>query len=97
MTLPISARRVFRLSLTLALSLAAAYGLAIPLPYVAPIFALLLTASTGAAHGTKGTARAHSRRPGDARYQSAGHPDAAELRGHLPCSSSPLASISAPT
>jgi hypothetical protein len=54
MTLPISARRVFRLSLTLALSLAAAYGLAIPLPYVAPIFALLLTAAPAPPMGPKG-------------------------------------------
>lgn len=42
MNLPIAARRVFRLSLTIALSLAAAYALAIPLPYIAPIFALML-------------------------------------------------------
>jgi len=43
--MPLAARRVFRLSLTLALSLAGAYALQFPLPFLAPIFALLLTAS----------------------------------------------------
>ena len=41
----VQARRVFRLSLTMALSLAGAYALKLPLPYLAPIFALLLTAT----------------------------------------------------
>ena len=41
----VEARRVFRLSLTMALALACAYGLALPLPFLAPLFALLLTAA----------------------------------------------------
>jgi hypothetical protein len=39
----IQARRIFRLSGTMALTLAVAYGLAFPLPFIAPIFALMLT------------------------------------------------------
>jgi hypothetical protein len=39
----IQARRIFRLSGTVALSLGCAYAFAIPLPFIAPIFALLLT------------------------------------------------------
>ena len=42
--MPLAARRVFRLSLTVALSLAIAYAMQFPLPFLAPIFALLLTA-----------------------------------------------------
>jgi hypothetical protein len=53
-TLPIPARRVFRLGLTIALSLAAAYASAAPLPYVAPIFALLLTAAPKPPMGPRG-------------------------------------------
>lgn len=45
--MPIAARRIFRLSLTVALALALAYALAFPLAYIAPIFAMMLT-STGA-------------------------------------------------
>ncbi|MBV1915908.1 MAG: DUF2955 domain-containing protein [Pseudomonadales bacterium] len=41
----IQARRIFRLSSVLALSLAAAYGLGLPLPFLAPLFALILTAA----------------------------------------------------
>jgi hypothetical protein len=40
--MPIQARRVFRLSLTAALSLVAAYAMQLHLPFLAPIFALLL-------------------------------------------------------
>jgi hypothetical protein len=40
--MPIYARRVFRLSITTALSLAVAYGTGLPLPFLAPIFALML-------------------------------------------------------
>ncbi|MEM8844018.1 MAG: DUF2955 domain-containing protein [Pseudomonadota bacterium] len=40
----IVARRVFRLSFTTALTLAIAYGIAIPFPFIAPMFAFLLTA-----------------------------------------------------
>ena len=41
--LSVGARRVFRLALTIALTLAGAYGLALDLPYIAPIFALMFT------------------------------------------------------
>lgn len=51
--MPLAARRVFRLSLAIGLTLAAAYGFAIPLPFVAPIFALVLTAKPGPALGLK--------------------------------------------
>lgn len=53
MIMPITSRRVFRLSLTVALALAGAYGLAVPLPYLAPIFALMLTASPAPPMGLK--------------------------------------------
>lgn len=39
----LQARRAFRLSLTIALSLVIAYALMFPLPFLAPIFALMLT------------------------------------------------------
>lgn len=43
--MPIGARRTFRLSSVVALSLAFAYGLGMPLPFLAPVFAVLLTAT----------------------------------------------------
>ena len=46
-------RRVFRLALTVALSLALAYALRLPLPYLAPVFALLLSATPGPPMGAK--------------------------------------------
>lgn len=49
----IQAKRVFRLSSVMALSLAIAYGLAIPLPFIAPLFALLLTVTPGPPLGLK--------------------------------------------
>jgi len=52
--MPIGARRVFRLSFTVSLSLALAYGLAMPLPFLAPIFALMLTATPAPPMGVKG-------------------------------------------
>ena len=52
--IPIQARRVFRLSLTVALSLAVAYGMDFSLPYIAPIFALMLTAKPAPPMGLKG-------------------------------------------
>ena len=52
--MPIAARRVFRLSLTMALALAGAYGLALPLPFLAPLFALLLGAAPAPPPGPKG-------------------------------------------
>jgi len=51
--MPLEARRVFRLSLTMALSLACAYALQVPLPFLAPLFALLLTATPGPPMGLK--------------------------------------------
>ena len=47
MRLPLASRRVFRLSLAISLTLAAAYGFGISLPFVAPIFALVLTSNPG--------------------------------------------------
>lgn len=41
--MPIEARRVFRVSLTVALALVVAYAMGKPLPYLAPIFALVLS------------------------------------------------------
>lgn len=41
----IQARRIFRLSTTVALTLAAAYALHFPLPFIAPLLALMLTAT----------------------------------------------------
>jgi hypothetical protein len=54
MPLPVDARRVFRLSLTMALALAVAYGMDAPLPYLAPVIALLLGAAPAAPPGPKG-------------------------------------------
>jgi len=45
MAMPIGARRTFRLGSVVALSLAFAYGLGMPLPFFAPLFGLLLTAA----------------------------------------------------
>jgi len=50
----IQARRIFRLSLTTALALAGAYALQMPLPYLAPLFAWMLTATPGPPMGVKG-------------------------------------------
>lgn len=52
--MPIAARRVFRLSLTVALSLVAGYALALPLPFLAAVFATLLGAKPGPPIGFKG-------------------------------------------
>ena len=51
--MPLAARRVFRLSWTVALSLACAYGLQLPLPFLAPLFALVLGANPGPPPGPK--------------------------------------------
>ncbi|TNF90372.1 MAG: DUF2955 domain-containing protein [Gammaproteobacteria bacterium] len=45
--MPVAARRVFRLSFTMALALACGYGFGVDLPFLAPIFALMLTATPG--------------------------------------------------
>ena len=50
----IQARRVFRLSGTVALALAAAYALKLPLPFIAPLFALMLAAAPKPPIGLKG-------------------------------------------
>ena len=42
--MPVAARRTFRLSLIVALALAGAYAFALPLPFLAPLFAFLLAA-----------------------------------------------------
>jgi len=50
----IHARRVFRLALTVALSLAAGYALNLSIPFIAPIFAFMLCAPPAAPMGLKG-------------------------------------------
>jgi hypothetical protein len=52
--MPLQSRRVFRLALTMTLSLAWAYGAGLPLPFLAPLFALLLTAKPSPPMGPKG-------------------------------------------
>ncbi len=46
--MPIEARRTFRLAISVTLSLIAAYGLAMPLPYLAPVLALGLGSALNA-------------------------------------------------
>lgn len=53
MTLPIAARRVFRLSLTISIALAISYGMGTSLPYMAPLFAFLLGAAPKPPMGPK--------------------------------------------
>lgn len=50
----IQARRIFRLSLTTALALAVAYALAVPLPFLAPLFSIMLVAKPSPPPGLKG-------------------------------------------
>ncbi len=52
--MPIAAKRVFRLSLSVALSLALAYGTAQALPFIAPLFAFMLGAAPKPPLGPKG-------------------------------------------
>jgi uncharacterized membrane protein YccC len=52
--MPLAARRVFRLSLSIALSLVLAYVLKLPLPFLAPVFALFLGAAPAPPMGLKG-------------------------------------------
>lgn len=54
MLIPVPARRVFRLGLTTALSLAVAYGIDLAVPYLAPIFAFMLTQAPKPPMGPKG-------------------------------------------
>jgi len=49
----IQARRVFRLSGTIALSLGIAYAMALPLPFLAPVFALVLAVKPAPPMGWK--------------------------------------------
>ena len=49
----IQARRIFRMSFTSAVALAVAYGIASPMPYIAPLFAFFLTAMPGPPMGAK--------------------------------------------
>ena len=49
----IAARRVFRLSLTIALALGAAYATAQPMPFIAPLFAFMLGAAPKPPMGLK--------------------------------------------
>lgn len=49
----IQARRIFRLSLSPAVALAIAYAIPTPLPFIAPLFALFLTAMPGPPLGMK--------------------------------------------
>lgn len=52
--LPLPARRVFRLAGVMALALAVSYGLGATFPFLAPIFALILTATPAPPLGLKG-------------------------------------------
>ena len=52
--MPIAAKRVFRLSLTVALALVVAYGSGQPLPFIAPMFAFMLGAAPKPPMGPKG-------------------------------------------
>ena len=51
--MPVEARRVFRLSLIVSLALAGGYALALPLPFLAPLFAVLLGAAPAPPMGLK--------------------------------------------
>lgn len=51
--MPVQARRVFRLALTMALALLCGYALAMPLPFLAPLFAMMLGATPGPPLGLK--------------------------------------------
>jgi Protein of unknown function (DUF2955) len=52
--MPLGARRTFRLASVVALSLALAYGFGMPLPFFAPVFAILLTTAPAPPMGPKG-------------------------------------------
>ncbi len=55
--MPLRSRRIFRLSLTVALALTAAYALQLPLPYLAPMVALMLTVTPAPPMGAKTLAK----------------------------------------
>jgi Protein of unknown function (DUF2955) len=52
--MPMGARRTFRFAAVVALSLVFAYGLGMPLPFLAPLFAVLLAATPAPPPGLKG-------------------------------------------
>ncbi|MBF6026022.1 DUF2955 domain-containing protein [Lysobacter niastensis] len=52
--MPLAARRTFRFGTVAALALALAYGLAMPLPFLAPLLAITLTAAPAPPMGPKG-------------------------------------------
>lgn len=52
--MPIEARRVFRVSLTVAVALVVGYGLDFPLPFLAPLFAMVLSVAPKPPMGIKG-------------------------------------------
>ena len=52
--MPIAAKRVFRLSLTIALALVVGYGAGLPMPFIAPMFAFMLGAAPKPPMGPKG-------------------------------------------
>ncbi len=52
--IPVAARRAFRLTGVTASSLVAAYAMDLPLPYLAPVFAIVLTTSPAPPPGLKG-------------------------------------------
>ncbi len=54
MSLSIGARRVFRLSLSVAVALAVSYGMGVTLPFIAPLFAFMLGAAPKPPMGPKG-------------------------------------------
>ena len=54
--MPLAARRTFRFGAVASLSLALAYGFATPLPFLAPLFAVALTATPAPPMGLKGLA-----------------------------------------
>ena len=52
--MPLQARRIYRVSCVMALALAGAYALALPMPFFAPLFALMLSAAPAPPMGVKG-------------------------------------------
>lgn len=52
--MPVNARRVYRLSITTALALAIAYGVALPLPFLTPLFAFMLASQPSPPINPKG-------------------------------------------
>ena len=52
--MPIAARRTCRIAGVVALATAVAYGIGIPLPYLAPLMAFMLTANPAPPPGLKG-------------------------------------------